>query len=282
MQLWTISGWSCVNFIQYATQKIAHRRTTLNYFDRTDSLWSEDSSRDSPLFGDFFKYWLLNVAAMNCVTLLKICLLFPIIIISAVTQAQVASSRKTGQSRAGSSSSDGPFNPCRTASKVLPTSKKHIPKLAVTLLKTCGVRFMPLVSEKWGSLEKLLSFIPRFKYWACIILRMVYAASSSSNGRSTQLNTSQMYDMAYKILFIFLNDHSSSAKFCSRKKRRKGGKLFCYPKSQFLQALNISIPCLQEVVGDEVPEYAETAIHCMNLIIKKLHASGILHSLFPQ
>lgn len=219
---------------------------------------------------------------MNCVTmtLLKICL---VLIISLLTQVQTALPRKTGLSRANSTSLNGSFNPCKTGPRVLPSSKKYIAKISLSLVSTCGVRLVPLIGEEWGSLEKLLSFLPLYKHMACVVLRTLYAVFSNSNGRLPQriaLNGSEIYNVGYKMVSALLNDYSWSADVCSRTKILKGRKLHCYPKDLLLHAANLAMPCLREVFKDTVPEYAETAIHCMMLVLKKAQSTELFNNLF--
>lgn len=216
---------------------------------------------------------------MNCVNLLKICLLM----ITVLAQAKIVLSRNRGKFKLNSTNKNGPFDPCKTTVNIPSSQWKRITKLALSIISSCTTRVSPLIGDDWGSPEKLLSFFPRFENVICVLLRVLYALSSNSNGRLPQrvaLNASRMYDVGYRMLYATLTDHSKSARLCSRKRTPDRMEQYCYPKSQLLRAINLLVPCMREVMKNSVPEYGDTVIYAMAFSIKVIRSNGVLNYLF--
>lgn len=55
--------------------------------------------------------------------------------------------------------------------------------------------------------------------------------------------------------------------------------MYCYPKEQFLHAVNLIVPCIREVMKDTLPEYADITILDMMFMAEAVESNGFINYL---
>lgn len=128
-----------------------------------------------------------------------------------------------------------------------------------------------LADEDWVSVDKFVNFLPGFRLSSCLLFRYIYGYWGDRNGRlSPQLkaNATSLYDLAYKITSVTLNDTSIASEMCGVAKDS------CYPKTQMMRALSLLLPCMQQALKDAGSANADLAILTMTYGIKVVEKDG--------
>lgn len=209
---------------------------------------------------------------MRCIVLsLFIC---SIIFACILPHVHGGSTKRMNQSTAKQSAS---FDPCRVSTRISPAVKKQWTRSLVSFITTCTLKSASVAKNKWGSLDDMIIFIPRFAYLACLFTRIAYAFFINKSDRlplKYVTNGSALFALNSKMYKNLLSDSSISTGLCASNKSRN--QTFCLPRRNMLDVLDIVMPCLEKAVGERIPEYSDTAAYGFEYFFKILQHSELL------
>lgn len=187
---------------------------------------------------------------------------------------------KPDKARADSASKDNAFTPCKLATKMTATLKKRLLKMGVSLASMCGLRIASVIQGSWGSVTKILLFIPRFKKLYCLNLRVTYATMTDERGLlppALAQNASRLYDLSERIFSTLLRDVSISPDVCVRTREESGPtKQTCYTRKQLLAVAETFMPCLRDLLKESTPPHVDGAIFYLNSMFRAAETNGIV------
>lgn len=169
------------------------------------------------------------------------------------------------------------FYPCRIVTKLTAKTKKHLMKVGMSIISSCGLSIVPLIEDSWGPITKIVSFLPKARFLGCVAVRVLYGFFSTDNGRlSPQIaaNATQIFNLATRWLSALLSDESISTHFCVRK---GAPKTDCYSRRQVQRLSRLAAPCVQHAAKNTLPETGDATIFAMGFMIKTAESNGVLN-----
>lgn len=170
------------------------------------------------------------------------------------------------------------FDPCRCSRKIPPSAKKFLKNSMLGLMSTCALNIISILTHSWGPSADILGYLPRALKLICFLIRVSYGAFMTTGDRlprSLVTNGTVFYDFVDRLSRVALNDTSISSKSCTEPSP-PDARVICYDKQQLQQILDFSLPCLRDVLKDNVPEMPEVALVALSNLMKQTTKSAVL------
>lgn len=173
---------------------------------------------------------------------------------------------------------DSDFDPCKSLAKLTPAEKKYLRNGLSSFMSNCGLRVMTSVNHDWGSPKQILVFCTTTLPRLCGLIRILYSFYGDNSyrlSRSLTSNSTMVFGLAELILRVIFNDVSINHETCARRtsKRRKP---LCFPKEPVFGVMTVALRCMQQALGNSVPERVDTAVVGIMTIVKRMTSSKFL------
>lgn len=171
-----------------------------------------------------------------------------------------------------------PLNLCKSSANISSAMKKYLKNVIISVMSTCTLKVITIVSYPWGTPADVLSFLPRGLELICITIRGVYALYSNDKGRlprSIARNATVLLDQMYIWFKTYLRDSSISRDVCAKPTKSHRARV-CYPKEQVLQVVDHSMPCLRAVLKESLPESMDAALYGMSGLFERVANTAVV------
>lgn len=156
--------------------------------------------------------------------------------------------------------------------------KKLLKNAVISVMSTCALNIMTVLTHSWGSQADIVAFIPHALHFICMLIRVTYGTFANDAGRLPRrlaLNGSQVYERVSTLISGVLKDHSVTSKLCTRPSPSRRHKV-CYSKEQVLQVTDLAIPCIRGVMKGGVPELVDASLIGISSLLVRVINSAIV------